>query len=258
MARGRITEVEKNRRLKLLLNFVFIFRYATRGQLETFAKTTLKIPYPQWTIERHVDEGYLNGYYEYQVSKKIYHLTKKGKDFISQDEPFIADYHFEKTHAGINTFHHQKAVVDAYFWLSRYLEMTEWVSEWVLRADKRGRKKIPDGIMMISGGLRIALEVETRYKRPLVLRGVIYRYRYDIEKISQYDAVLFIVVRESYLRGFMARLSRIAPEFCASVFIFSSLKMLEREECFYQSQLRSIKEAVSLLKTERKKNGEEL
>ena len=180
---GRITETERNQRLKLLLNFIFIFRYATRKQLEIFVKTALKISCPYRTIERYVDEGYLKGYYEYLVSKEIYHLTKKGKDFLSQDEPYIADYHFERTHAGINTFHHQNAVVETYFWLNRYLEIKEWVSEWVLMVDKRNRKKIPDGMLMISSGLRIALEVETRYKRPLVLRGVIYRYRYDIEKI---------------------------------------------------------------------------
>ena len=95
--------------------------------------------------------------------------------------------------------------------------------------------------------------METRYKRSLVLRGVIYRYRYDIEKISRYDAVLFVVVRESYLRGFMKRLSRIAPEFCVSAFIFSSLKMLERAERFYQNEVKLIPEAVNLLKAERKK-----
>ena len=145
MKKGRgITEVEKNYRLKLLLNFVFIFRYATRKQLETFVRTILKIPSAQWTIEHSVSEGYLKVYYEYLVGKKIYHLTKKGKDFLSPYEPFIADYHFERTHAGINTFHHQHAVVDTYFWLNRYLEIKEWVSEWVLRVDKKGRKSIPD------------------------------------------------------------------------------------------------------------------
>ena len=152
----------------------------------------------------------------------------------------------------INTFHHQNAVVETYFWLNRYLEIKEWVSEWVLMVDKRNRKKIPDGELVIPGNIRLALEVETRYKRPLVLRGVIYRYRYDIEKIFRYEAVLFVVVSDSYLKGFMNRLSRIAPEFCASAFIFCSLKMLEQGECFYQGRSRSIKEAVSLLKLERK------
>ena len=77
---------------------------------------------------------------------------------------------------------------------------------------------------------------------------------YDIEKIFRYEAVLFVVVSDSYLKGFMNRLSRIAPEFCASAFIFCSLKMLEQGECFYQGRSRSIKEAVSQLKAERK-NG---
>ena len=56
--KGRITEVENKRRLKLLLNFVFIFRYATKRQLETFVKTVLKITSSQRTIEYSINEEY--------------------------------------------------------------------------------------------------------------------------------------------------------------------------------------------------------
>lgn len=49
MRQGRLPKQEQSLRFKLL--FEYIFRYATRAQLDLFAQTAIKPRYPQRLIE---------------------------------------------------------------------------------------------------------------------------------------------------------------------------------------------------------------
>ena len=247
MNRGRLTLEEHKRRLKLLLEFIFLFRYATRKQLDLFVRIAMNINYPQWLIAHSVRQGYLHVYSEPLVRIKIYHLTQKGKDFLYPTEPFIEHYHFERRHAGINTFLHHNAMVEVYFQFFRHFEIKEWVCEWVLRIGKRKREKIPDAVISLSDGKKLALEVETSYKTLDVLKNFVIRYRYYIDKASEYHGVLLVAHSKNHYEGIKVKLSKIAPEFCNRAFLLADLEMLRSGMCLYKENLCRIEEAIRLL-----------
>ena len=122
MRKGRLTKQEQSLRFKLLLEYVFIFRYATRAQLDLYAQTAIKLRYPQRLIEYALNKGYLGRYYEPRFNAKIYFLNKKGEDFLYDDQPLIEHYGFEKGNIGENSFLEHNLLMDTYFLLNRYIE----------------------------------------------------------------------------------------------------------------------------------------
>ncbi len=247
MNTGRITTNERERRIKLLLQFVFLFRYATKQQLFMFACLIIDISDPRRLIDYSIKNGFLSIYREPGLKVGIYHLAVNGKNLIYEQEVNIEYYHFDKRAAGINTFLHHNAVVDTYFLLNKHIAVKEWISEFTLRIDKHRREKIPDALILLEGGTKIALEVETSYKSYPVLKHLVDIYRYDITKISRYDAVLLITPAKDRLASIMHRLSNYAPDFCAGFFIFADLEMLKQGLCIYKNRQGGISEALKLL-----------
>ena len=248
MKKGRLTKEEQQRRLKLLLNFIFTFRYAIRKQLDMFIRLNINLKYTQWMIGNTLRQGYINAYYEPAFRTKIYYLTQKAKDLLYSDEAFIEDYHFDRNYAGVNTYIHHNILIDVYFLLKSRLNIKEWVCEWVIRRSIKTKEKIPDGVIVLSNGTRIALEVESRYKKVSVLKSLVARYRYDIEKASTYQCAMIVAFSRLNYEGLKKRLYTIAPEFCADRFILTDLEMLEHEACFYQNKLTHLEEALTLLR----------
>lgn len=253
--RGRITKEEQLRRFKLLLGFIFTFRYATRKQLDAFARLIIGLKHPQWLVDYSIKQGLITSYYEPVSRGKIYHLARKGKKLIKLDEPKVSHYHFEKRHAGINTFVHHNLLVESFFLLHKHLEIKEWVCEWVLRINKHKRDKIPDGLLILQNGVNLALEVETSYKTKEAWKTVVILYNYEIEDISRYDAVLIVAQDRLGYEGIQARLYGINPDFCNRHFILTEVSMLQESLCFYQQGIRTITEALSLLKKKGMENG---
>jgi len=255
MKKGRITKEEQARRFRLLLKFIFTFRYATRKQLDTFSKLIIGLKYPQWLVEYSIKQGLISEYKEPEFISKIYHLTREGKSLLKAEEPKISYYHFEKRHAGMNTFGHHNLLVESFFLLQKHREIKEWVCEWVLRINKHKRDKIPDGLLILQDGVNLALEVETSYKTKEAWKTVVTLYRYDIEKISRYDAVLIVAPDMLNYESIKTKLYKLAPEFCARNFILTEVNMLRQDLCFYQAKAMSLTEVFSLLKEKRKING---
>ena len=252
MGQGRITKEEQTYRIGMLLRFIFIFRYATREQLISFAQERLKLSYQRWLIEHSFKQGFINTYHEQGLNLKVYHLTQKGKRFISSYETFGPYYRFDHRHTGLNTFEHQKAVVESYFLLYKLLDIKQWIPEWVLKADGRPREKIPDGVIVLPGKTEIALEVETWYKDRGTWGVVVAKYdreiSYTMPEYSRYHAVLIIAYSEFNYDGIKKRLFHFDPEFCKKAFMLTDLFLLMRGECFYQDEVRQIKEAIDLAK----------
>jgi len=252
MGRGRITKKEQAYRIRMLLRFIFIFRYATREQLISFVQKRLKLSYQRWLIEYSLKQGFISAYHEPHLNLKVYHLTKRGKGFLSSCEAFSNHYRFDQKNTGFNTFEHQKAVVESYFLLYKQLEIERWIPEWVLRKDGKIRRKIPDGVMALSDETKIALETETWYKDRGTWKVVVAKYyreiSYTTPKYSRYHAVLVIAYSEFNYDGIKERLFRISPEFSKKAFMLTNLILLERGECFYQDEVRQIKEAIDLAK----------
>ena len=247
MAVGRLTIEEQRRRIKLLLGFIFTFRYAIRKQLDTFVQMMMKIKYPQQLIEYTLRQGYISAYYEPRFRTKIYHLTQKGKDLLYDDEVLIERYHFEKSHAGVNTFTHHILLIQAFLLINAHLVVKEWICEWVLRIGKRKREKLPDGVLVLTDGTKVALEVESRYKPLVVLRGWVRKYQYDIEKEPRYHCVLVVAPSRSHHEGLRNKLFHLAPEFCSRRFVLTDLGMLKQGECLCRDKIMSLKEAFKLI-----------
>ena len=130
MKKGRLVLEEKNRRIRRLLRFIYTFRYVTRKQVDRFIRLSDNLVSSQWSIKRAVNNGLINVYYDSTFKTKIYYLTKKGKETIRGEEAYIKQYHFEKRHAGTNTFDHHNMLVDTYFILRRQLDIKSWQCEW--------------------------------------------------------------------------------------------------------------------------------
>lgn len=250
MGKGRITKEEQAYRIGMLLRFIFIFRYATREQLLTFAQKRLNLSYQRWLIEHSLKQGFISAYHEPNLNLKVYHLTKRGVGFLSSYEAFSNYYRFDHKNTGFNTFEHQKAVVESYFLLYKQLEIKRWIPEWVLRKDGKIRPKIPDGVIVLPGETKIAIEVETWYKNKDAWGVVVAKYyreiSYTMPQYSRYHAVLVIAYSEFNYEGIKERLFRISPEFCKKAFMLTNLVLLERGECFYQDEVRQLKEAIGL------------
>ncbi len=248
MTKGRLTKEEQLRRFKLLLKFIFTFRYATRKQLDAFSRLIIGLKHPQWLVDYSIKQGLIISYQEPVSRSKIYHLTRKGKKLIKNEEPQISYYHFEKRHAGMNTFGHHNLLVESFFLLQKRLEIKEWICEWVLRINKHKKDKIPDGLLILQNDTKIALEAETSYKTKEAWKTVITLYRYDIEDISRYDAVLIVAQDRLGYESIKAKLYGINPNFCSRHFILTEVNMLQQGLCFYQQGVRAITEALNLLK----------
>jgi len=215
-----------------------------------FACLIIGITHPRRLINYAVKNGFLAIYREPGLKVDIYHIAANGKNLIYGQETHIDYYRFDKRAAGINTFLHHNAVVDTYFLVNKYITVKDWISEWTLRIGKRRREKIPDGLIVLADGTKIALEVETSYKTFSVLRSLVDRYRYEITKISRYSAVLLITPAKDRLAGIMPRLASYAPDFCEGFFIFADLEMLKQGLCIYKNQTRGLSEAFKLLNEE--------
>ena len=252
MKRGRLTRVEQAQRFKQLARFIFTFRYATRPQLDTFANIVMGIKYPQWLVEFTIERGFITEYKQAEFRSKIYHLTRKGKAFIKPEEPNIDRYHFEKRHAGINTFIHHNLIVESFFLLQKRLEIKQWICEWVLRINTHKRDKIPDGLIMLQDDIRIALEVETSYKTRGSLDVWVTLYSYDIEKAGKYDVVLVIAQDNRTYESIKAKLYSLNQWFCARSFIITEVNMLKDNLCFYENKIMTLQEAVRQVKEKEK------
>ena len=240
-------QAEQDKRIKQLLGFIFNFRYATLRQMHTFIQLIMNLSYSRRLIAYCLKYGYLNAYYESWTKTKVYYLTQKAKEMLSETETLIEYYHFEKTYCGINTFIHHNILIEVYFLLKSHLEIKEWLCEWVLRIGKKKKEKIPDALLILNNGVKIALEVETRYKKLAVLKSFVAMYRYDIEKISRYHAVLIVASSRLNFEGLKLRLLHLAPELSSKRFILSDVGMLEQGMCFYQNQIIHLEEAFKLL-----------
>ena len=248
MKKGRTTKQEQRKRIKQTAGFIFNFRYATRRQLETFMQLIMNLSYFRRLIDYTVRYGFVSVYYDPSFKTKIYYLTKKGKETMRGEEAYVKQYHFEKRHAGINTFDHHNLLVDTYFILKRKLDIKSWQCEWSLRIGKGRMDKIPDGLIVLPDGSRIALEVETSYKTLEAWKTVIELYRYDVEDTSTYHGVLVVAASRDDYEGIKTKLLTLDPELCGSKFILADLSMLESGKCFCHDKLIHLEEAIRLLR----------
>jgi len=91
MKKGRLTQKEHERRLKLLLEFIFIFRYATGYEIAEFSRIVIGITYSRWLVYYACKRGLMRSYYEPHSRVKVYCLTTIGKGLRIppyRDHPF--------------------------------------------------------------------------------------------------------------------------------------------------------------------------
>ena len=248
MKGGRLFKQEQERRFKVLASFIFNFRYATLAQIHTFSQLVMNLSSSRNLIRNSVNYGYIDSCFAHSVKTKIYYLTEKGKTLIFREEPLVGYYFFRKTYAGPNTFVHHNMVVQTYFLLKSHLKIKEWISEEVGRMRKKKREKVPDAVILLHDGLKIALEVESRDKNLSALKNVVYGYQYDIEKISRYDACLVVASDEGHYKSLERKFLKINSDFFNKKIILTDITKLEHGIGYYRGEPKHLEDALALLK----------
>ena len=149
-------------------------------------------------------------------------------------------------------------MVESYFLLQKQFEIKEWICEWVLRINKHKKDKIPDGLLILSNGTNLSLEVETSYKTRGAWKTVVTLYRCDIKKFSRYDAVLVVALDRLGYESIKTKLYSLDLRFCSRNFILTEINMLKLGLCFYQSNTMSLTESLSKLKEKGQVDGERI
>ena len=248
MGRGRITKMEQERRMKLLLEFIFVFRYATRHQLFEFGRSIIGLASPRWLINYACKRGLVRSYPAPGLKVKIYYLTTQGKDLIQGSR--INPYHFDRRLAALNAVTRQSFLVDAYLMCSRYLEvqLTDWKTKGLIDFGKYRFDILPDSLFALSCGVKISVTIELHYKRIEYFKKMLGIYRYDVEKVYRYHAVLIVASPVRYYESLKRRLTRISPYFCRESIIFTNPEMLKQGLCFYNNEAMELNDAVELIR----------
>lgn len=250
MIKGRVTKVEQTRRIKLLLEFIFIFCYATRYQLFEFSRNIIGLTSPRWLVDYACKIGLIRSYLAPIFKVKIYYLARKGKDLIRGEEGQTKRYRFEKQLTGINAFRKHNVLVDIYLNFNRHMgaQLINWENDWILRIGRKRREKIPDSMFTLPCGVKVAVELELQHKKSEFLKRMVAIYRYYIEKASRYHAVLIIASDRYYHESLKKRFTKISPFFCQKALIFAYTEMLEQGLCLYNNEVMGLKELGDLLK----------
>ena len=248
--RGRLTLLDQGKRFKTLCRFIYVFKYVTRKELDTFVNEIIGLKYPQWLIEYSVKRGLVKTYLDTTFKTKIYYLSNRGLDILYSTERLAEYYHFDQYHAPLTTYTHHKLLVDSYIFLKKELSIKEWVSEWGMRVGRKRFEKVPDGLLKFENGLNIALEAETSYKRLTEWKTFIYRYQYDILKINRYHGVLLIASNGDTFEAMIIRVVGINPTFCNKYFIFTSPLLIKLRKCIYNNEMKDIQDVLNLLRQE--------
>jgi hypothetical protein len=253
MPKGRITRIERERRLKLLLEFVFTFRFATKKQLLYFTQNVIKLSYSRWLVENAQNQGYLKVCHIPNFKLNIYSLTEEAKALIYEQESLIDHYYFDTRYTSINTLFKHDIQVETYFLLYKYFDINiqNFLCDWALKA---GRKyyyeKEPDALAIIPHGPKLAIEIENSYPEIAYCKRLIDLYRYNIEKTQKYDAVLFITPDMNRCEGLGKRLLYLNSEFCKKAIILSDLHTLRLGGCFYRGTSKDLADLPNLIKTQ--------
>lgn len=245
--RGRLRKVDQKERFRTLCRFIYVFKYVTRKELDTFVNVIIGLKYPQWLIEYSVKRGLVKTYLDTTFKVKIYYLSNRGLNILYTTERLAEYYRFDQYNAALSTYTHHKLLVDSYIFLKKELSIKEWVSEWGMRVGKKRFEKVPDGLLKFDNGLNIALEAETSYKRLTVWKTFVRRYEYDILKINRYHGVVLIASNEDTLDAMIIRVTGIDPAFCNKAFIFTSPVLIKLRRCVYNNEMKDIQDALNLL-----------
>ena len=253
MKTGRLTQKEHERRLKLLLEFIFIFRYATGYEIAEFSRIVIGITYSRWLVYYASKRGLIRSYYEPRYRVKAYYLTTIGKGFIYEQETLVEHYNFDKKHTGNCGFQKHRALIDAYLNITSHVElsMMNWQSDWMLRIKKKRYESVPSSEFVIRSSTKVALElILDRRSREFIKERIFQRYSYLIEKLQKYDTLLIVTPGPASCKGVKKQVSYESSEFCRRYVIFSEPEILKVGQCIYKDEVRGLNDAFGLVSAE--------
>lgn len=247
-----ITLEEHKRRVGLLLRFLFNFRYATFTEMQRFCIERIRLSFARRLVSSCLRKGYIAILQSRVSTKKIYYLTAKGKTFINEVEILAEHYKFDSRCVGIGGMEHHSLITECYFLIHKYLEIVEWDCEWILRIGKGKGRKLADGLVVVNGGIKLAVEAERTPKKFSRYKTIVTFYRHDIEKRNKYHGVVVVGENAWIYEKLKKAFTLIEKEFCDRFFIFASLDMLKEGKCWYQDKEVLLKDAVKAIKEVKK------
>ena len=253
MKKGRLTQKEHERRLKLLLEFIFIFRYATGYEIAEFSRIVIGITYSRWLVYYASRMGLVRSYYDPRYRVKIYYLTTIGKGLIYQQEALVEHYNFDKKHTGNYAFQKHSLLVNAYLNITSHVELNimNWQSEWMLMIGRKRSESFPSSYFMLRPCINVALElILERRSRDFLRKRILQTYSYLIEKLQKYDTLLIVTSGPASCKGVKKQVSYESPEFCRRYVIFSDPETLKAGQCIYKDEVRGLSDAFGLVRAE--------
>ena len=250
MNKGRLTVEECERRINLLLKFIFVFRYVTRQDISEFSRIVIGITYFRRLIHYAVSRDLIRTCYNPINKTRFYYLSASDVGLIHDaDNLFKEHYRFDrKSHMGVNAFTRHLILVNLYLNIKRQIDidLAKWKSEWMVRVGRRRRETGPDTVITLPSGIKVAVELILQYRRPKFLKELISYYYYDIEKAFKYH-LLFIIVPHHY-EHIRKRMYSLSPRFSEKYLIIANLEIINQGMCFCKGGVKGLKEAFELFK----------
>ena len=235
---GLITQEQRERRINLILSFIFLFRFVTKRDLRLFGSALLGIKYMRRTMQYILKNKLIKGFnIKAPVITTGYYLLESGLAKLPKSL-LEYKYYFIPARYKPYIFPHLAGILEVFLIVQKIAVKGYWISEWMIRQDKikaTGKKglagnlgwrrkgllrgRLPDGMFVLGKKARITVEYELTLKNNYDWESMIRNLEYGLrerEKIDlvtkdivtgrDFEAVLFVFNEDqtftSYLRKF--------------------------------------------------------
>jgi len=210
---GWITQEQRERKINLILSFIFLFRFVTARDLSLLGSTILGINMRR-TTEYLLRNGLIGSFEVYDpVRTTGYYLFKEGLARLPKSL-LEYEYSFFPARYKSSMFWHGEGVIKVFLMVQKMAPKGYWMSEWMVRQDKvkivgqkamggklRWRKKgvlegrLPDGMFVVGKKARIAIEYEKTLKNANNWKRMIRDLEYGLKEREKIDLVTKDIVR---------------------------------------------------------------
>jgi len=229
---GRLTDIERDSRVKGLLEFVYSFRYPTREQIYRFSRVKWGIKKDEFLLNFCVRKGYLSADKITEIKPRLYQLTTLGKSYLGRlDSRFVQR---GKRMFRLDNYYHDSLVLDVYLKLLGVFKEGTWLSDWRIRAMIRrehGLKashRAPDGIFT-QGEQNLAVEVERAEKSQDRISAVVGKYKREFEK-GYICGVVLVTETKLKMYRLKKKLDKVALKWDEKRVIYAPWENLEKNK----------------------------
>jgi len=237
---GLITQAQRERRINLILSFIFLFRFVTKRDLRLLGSSLLRVKYMRRTMDYILKNKLIKGFnIKAPGITTGYYLLENGLAKLPKSL-LEYKYYFEPARYKPYIFPHLAGILEVFLIVQKTAVKGYWISEWMIRQDKikavgkkaltgnlgwrrKGllRGRLPDGLFVIDKKARIAIEYELSLKNnygwQVMIRDLEYglREREKIDLVTKeivtgrdFEAVLFVFNEDQIFSNYLKRFDK--------------------------------------------------